>query len=297
MVHVGDIGYADDSFWFKRKGVCSVGLCFEAVYDQYMAWMENITDSQAYMVLPGNHESECHSPNCLANREHADALRNFSAYNARWRMPSQESGGVLSMWYSFDYGPIHFVAANTETDFPDAPEGEYGSGGPSIGLAAGHFAPDGEYLRWLEADLAAANKNRATRPFIVAMGHRTWIYQRNGTADPAVATAHKALFEKYGVDMYLAGHRHAYSRHTPLAGNPATPVVVSGGAGCDEGLEGWEQFGPVQENGWEHFGSGQTYQVGTLDATMDTLTWNAHNSETGEVFDSFTVKRRTSVVV
>jgi exo-beta-1,3-glucanase (GH17 family) len=26
-------------------------------------------------------------------------LSNFTAYNARWKMPSEESGGVESMWY------------------------------------------------------------------------------------------------------------------------------------------------------------------------------------------------------
>merc|ERR1719162_1530137 len=100
------------------------------------------------MVCPGNHEAECHSPNCVENQGHLEALRNFSAYNARWQMPSRQSNGVLSMWYSFDYGPVHFVVANTETDFPSAPEGEHGGAGSIIGGASGHFAPDGEYLRW-----------------------------------------------------------------------------------------------------------------------------------------------------
>jgi exo-beta-1,3-glucanase (GH17 family) len=29
-------------------------------------------------------------------------LSNFTAYNARWKMPSAESGGVESMWYRCD---------------------------------------------------------------------------------------------------------------------------------------------------------------------------------------------------
>jgi len=289
-LHVGDIGYADDSFLHSE---CSAYFCYEAVYDEYMEWMENVMDTKPYMVVPGNHESECHAPNCLVNPTHKESLRNFSAYNARWHMPSAESGGVLNMWHSFDYGPVHFVGANTETDFPDAPEGEYGDGGSIIGLAAGHFAKDGEYLRWLEADLAAANENRAERPWIVAFGHRTWVFKAADAVDASVSKAHKDLFVKYGVDLYLAGHKHSYSHQLPV--NSATrspPVVVTGAAGCDEGLEGWDAVNGTA-NGYEYFSTGKIHQVGTLEATKSTLTWKAHNSETGEVFDRFTLQAPT----
>jgi len=254
--------------------------------------MEKIFNAKPYMVSPGNHEAECHSPNCVANRNHMENLRNFSAYNARWHMPSSESGGVLSMWYSFDYGPIHFISLNTETDFPDAPEGEYGGGGSIVGGKAGHFAGDGEYLRWLEADLSEANKNRANRPWIVAMGHRTWIFGQSESADPMVEDAHKPLFDKYGVDLYLAGHQHSYSRHIPV--NGGTPVVVTGAAGCDEGLDG-QAISNGTKNGHDYYLNGVTYQVGTLEATLDSLNWQAYNSNTGEVFDSLSLKKNVLV--
>ena len=57
-----------------------------------MNWMQNVTASKGYMVLPGNHESECHSPACLLDFTYKHALQNFTAYNARFRMPFQESG-------------------------------------------------------------------------------------------------------------------------------------------------------------------------------------------------------------
>jgi len=51
-------------------------------------------------AFAGNHESECHDPACVVNpRKLGLPLSNFTAYNARWKMPSQESGGVASMWY------------------------------------------------------------------------------------------------------------------------------------------------------------------------------------------------------
>ena len=33
-------------------------------------------------------------------------------------MPSAQSGGVENFWYSWDYGMVHFIQFNTETDFP-----------------------------------------------------------------------------------------------------------------------------------------------------------------------------------
>lgn len=41
-------------------------------------------------------------------------------------MPSNESGGVLNMWFSWNYADVHFVSIDTSTDFPNAPEGKTG---------------------------------------------------------------------------------------------------------------------------------------------------------------------------
>jgi hypothetical protein len=71
---------------------------YEDVYNGYMNWMQNITALKPYMVLPGNHEAECKSELCLnMTAQYGLPLSNFSAYNARFRMPAEESGeiGVL----------------------------------------------------------------------------------------------------------------------------------------------------------------------------------------------------------
>ena len=56
-----------------------LGPDYEGVMNGWMDWIENITASQPYMVAVGNHESECHSPRCLASSKTRNALRNFSA--------------------------------------------------------------------------------------------------------------------------------------------------------------------------------------------------------------------------
>jgi len=291
ILHAGDIGYADDSF--LHGDGCHLGFCYETVYDNYMNWMENVTDSKPYMTAVGNHESECHSPACQVSPDIKHSLSNFTAYNARWAMPSQESGGVGNMWYSFDYASVHFVFVNTETDFHDAPEENAGDGGGMLGAPAGHFAADGEYLRWLEADLKAANSNRAQQPWIIAVGHRPWVTQDGVSSDDAVRVAHATLFETYGVNLYFAGHVHSYHRLLPVNGNKGVPTIVSGGAGCDEFASDKKTSGSFNKRGnnslWDYrYYNGDT-QLGMLEVTPTELTFKAIASSTGEIIDTVTI--------
>eukprot|EP00493_Phyllostaurus_siculus_P003740 UN03755 len=76
--HLGDIGYADDAF--GKESADAVKFLYEKVYNGYMDWIQNLTTTLPYMVSPGNHESECHSPNCIVNFFHGEALKNFTAY-------------------------------------------------------------------------------------------------------------------------------------------------------------------------------------------------------------------------
>jgi hypothetical protein len=197
--HLGDIGYLDDSFAHTP-----IKFSYEKDYNAYVKWLTNISATMPYMTAVGNHESECHSPACIVDiLGKGEALRNFSAYNARWPMPSKQSGGVGAMWYSFNMGPIHFVTVNTETDFRGAGEENHGDSGV---LPAGHFAPDGEYLKWLEADLAAARGPASATKWIIAGGHRPF---------GDIAESHGPLFAKYNVELYFAGHSHSYARSLP----------------------------------------------------------------------------------
>jgi len=195
--HLGDIGYMDDSFAHS----IGVELSYDEAYNGYANWIQKLTSRQAYMVSPGNHESECHSPECLLHIDSiGKSLSNFSAYNARWHMPGIESSARAkqSMWYSWDYGSVHFVSINSETDWPGAEEQKEGDGHFSK-LPAGGFGQAGEYLAWLQQDLEKAYKSREATgwpKYIVAGGHRPY---------DDIKTVHTDLFAAYGVDLYMAG--------------------------------------------------------------------------------------------
>eukprot|EP01059_Diplonema_ambulator_P017833 TRINITY_DN29932_c0_g1_i1.p1 TRINITY_DN29932_c0_g1~~TRINITY_DN29932_c0_g1_i1.p1 ORF type:complete len:459 (+),score=168.54 TRINITY_DN29932_c0_g1_i1:46-1422(+) len=230
--HLGDIGYADDAF-----GHDVVGGLYEEAYNGFMNWMQNLSANSAYMVSVGNHESECHSPECVVDPATGLQLNNFSAYTHRWHMPAKSSGGVSNMWYSWNYGNIHFVSINTETDFPNAPEETHGDSGI---FPAGGFGRPGEYMAWLEADLKAAHEARTSgapnaRKWIVAGGHRPCCGEIPGVQE---------LFDKYEVDLYLSGHAHTYARSvrtclppacdSKVASNFTTSFLYCGGTGSEE---------------------------------------------------------------
>jgi len=112
VIHGGDISYADDRDEYGHNSDS-----YNTIYDLWGFQMLNITSAKPYMVCPGNHESSCHNwGNFLCEED----MKNFTYYRKRWRMPKT---GVENMWYSWDWGFVHFVAISTETDYPGSPEG------------------------------------------------------------------------------------------------------------------------------------------------------------------------------
>ena len=235
ILHAGDISYADDSFLHLG---CITHFCYESTYDNYMNIIEEWASKIPYMTAPGNHEADCHDVACLTDPIRRDKLSNFTAYNTRFRMPSEEcNSNALNMHYSFNYKNIHFIAIDSETGYPNAP------------LEKRYILPCGgfqEQLNWLEQDLMTANANREEQPWIFVYGHRP-IYQGNNI-DVNLQSAMEELFYKYNVDIYFTGHVHSYERTWPtyqgevLSTDPNTAYInplstvylILGGAGNDE---------------------------------------------------------------
>lgn len=71
------------------------------------------------------------------------------------------SGSGSALYYSFDVDLVHWVSISTEVYWSQQD------------AAAAQ-------LNWLRADLAKANANRASVPWIVAFGHKSWYMDSNG---------------------------------------------------------------------------------------------------------------------
>lgn len=139
------------------------------------------------MVTQGNHEVE-KIP--IIHREP------FTAYNARWHMPFEESGSNSNLYYSFEVAGVHVIMLGSYTD----------------------FYPGSSQYSWLESDLRKVDRKKT--PWLVVLVHAPW-YNSN--------TAHQGEKESVGmkeamegllfgarVDIIFTGHVHAYERFVSI---------------------------------------------------------------------------------
>ncbi|KAE9018906.1 hypothetical protein PR002_g12967 [Phytophthora rubi] len=274
VYHLGDISYADNAF-LTAKNV--FGFYYEQVYNKFMNSMTNVMRQMAYMVLVGNHEAECHSPTCLLSKSKKDQLGNYSAFNSCFRMPSPESGGVLNMWYSYEYGTVHFTTLSIETDYANAPSNAY--------FTKRVYGGFGDQLVWLEEDLKAADANRDNVPWIIVGMHRPMYTIRSCGPDGVpnndyearnVQEAFEELFIKYKVDLVLQGHVHTYERLYPTANNSAI-------------MDGVSRDNKTYENPKHPCTLLQELQEAQKDSNPTNLTLVMIESATGIIHDEFSV--------
>jgi len=273
--HIGDLGYSDDR----------LESSYESTWNTYMNQVQPIAATHAYMVMPGNHETTCTE---VLPFTCAEQHRNFTAYRTRFHMPYAESGAVNNMWYSFDYGPVHFISISTETDFSGAPEG------PGTYLNAGPF---GDQVTWLKNDLQKAAANRQQVPWIIVGGHRP-VYSVEGFLS-SLNLLLEPLFLQYGVDFYFCGHVHLYERLWPVLkgttaqkdyNNPKSPVYIINGAAGN--IEGHSTAGSPLD--YLAFSNAQDYGYGYLTVINSTAAkWDWYSATDQTLKDSITVIKDT----
>ncbi|XVE75993.1 hypothetical protein DITRI_Ditri12bG0137000 [Diplodiscus trichospermus] len=241
----GDLAYAD---------------FLQPVWDSFGRLVKPLASQRPWMVTQGNHEIEkipvVHSTP-------------FTAYNARWRMPFEESGSISNLYYSFDVAGVHVIMLGSYTDFD----------------------PDSDQFKWLQADLGKINRGKT--PWIVAIIHAPW-YNTN--------TAHQGepesdLMEKFmegllyevRVDFVFAGHVHAYERFTRVyngtADNCAPVHITIGDGGNREGLAS-EYIDPTPEISIFREASFGHGQLEVLNATHAVWTWHRNDDDVSVTADT-----------
>ncbi len=186
-------------------------------------------------------------------------LDNFFLPENAWREEHKER------YYSIDWGPIHYVALDSEQ--------------PMFQLDG----PD-DIVHWLDADLA-----RTDRPWKIVAWHRP-PYEGHPTRAPDPATWYNIvpLMEKHGVQLVLLGHNHYYERMVPILSNAratykagaVTYVITGGGGRTLYDIIPWE----LQEIGIKDY----NFMIG--DVSYCELSMEAYNGE-GQLIDSFTIPR------
>uniref|UniRef100_A0A914QEN2 Purple acid phosphatase n=1 Tax=Panagrolaimus davidi TaxID=227884 RepID=A0A914QEN2_9BILA len=175
--------------------------------DKFMTELEPIFSHIPYMVIAGNHENDHH---------------NFSHFHNRFRMPGEVGGHHNNQYYSFNLGAAHFFGVSTEHyGYMD----EYGK------------APILSQYSWLTSDLQEANKNRATRPWIIGYQHRPFYCSNTECHEDDEPLIRKGDHDIPGlepvyisnkIDLVFCGHMHSYERFYPIAN-----LVSNGGNGYD----------------------------------------------------------------
>lgn len=164
IVHTGDIAYDNGAISEFEDNVFSI----------YAPLFQHIP----FFPAAGNHEYNSLSA---------------APFRAVFSLPGQNE-----RWYSYDWGRVHFVALDTESDFATQ-------------------------AAWLDEDLGAT-----AQPWRIVYFHKPPYSSGEHGSDAGVRGVLGPVFEKHGVQLVLSGHDHDYERVTPTKG---VQYVVTGGGG------------------------------------------------------------------
>mgnify|MGYP004606102873 FL=1 len=196
---------------------------------QWRAWFNSVSVfSDAVPLAPviGNHEAySLEWKECLP-----------ASYTQLFNVPQNGLAKYPNQFYSFDYGPVHFVVL--DTNFPEMKNFQ-----PAL-LA--------DELPWLEKDLAASRAKWK----VVLMHRDIFLYGfgpesgREQTQTHFLDFSYQLLpvFEKYKVDAVLTAHLHTYRRRVPLQSFAPAPqgagitYILTGVAGDVRYPKLWGDF-------------------------------------------------------
>ncbi|XP_068668082.1 purple acid phosphatase 18-like [Aristolochia californica] len=189
----GDLSYAD----YRQH-----------LWDSFGNLVQPLASRRPWMVTEGNHEIES-----------IPLFKDgFEAYNARWKMPYEESGSGSNLYYSFEVAGVHVIM---------------------LGSYADHDKYSDQYS-WLKDDLSKVDRKKT--PWLLALFHVPWYNSNNahqGEGDDMMAAMEPLLYAA-GVDIVFAGHVHAYERSMRVYDgkrDPCGPVHITiGDGGNREGL-------------------------------------------------------------
>jgi len=189
-LHTGDVAYSSGTF-----------AEFEAnFFPYYRGWLR----SRPIFPSIGNHDDE--------TGEAAPYKSLFALAGNGWNAAYPDH---RERYYSFDYGPVHFAALDTELAFRSISRRE-------------------EQLAWLDADLQAAQTQR----WRIVFFHRPPYSAGGGHgSEVEVREAFGPVLEQHGVQIALSGHEHDYERTVPWresqdAAHQAVTYFVTGGGGA-----------------------------------------------------------------
>ncbi|HEY7262669.1 MAG TPA: metallophosphoesterase family protein [Trebonia sp.] len=195
-------------------------LCYANLSDDpvatWTAFFANDARSAAnrpWMPSAGNHENEV-----------GNGPQGYLSYQTRFALPDNGSADFRGNWYAFTVGSIRIISLNNDdvclqdgafSAFRRDNVPDYAANGDNPYI---NGYSSGQQRAWLEKELAAASKSRDIDWIIVCMHQVAMSSAHFNGADLGLRQNWLPLFDKYGVDLVVAGHEHHFERSFPVRG-------------------------------------------------------------------------------
>lgn len=184
----------------------------------------------------GNHDCQYSNPSDRYTQNGNSVCLDTACYDILYEFPTNNYSNS-ELFYSFDYGQIHFTILNSQA----WNDGVYE-------WWSDDYLSDEFQLNWLEQDLAGTDK-----PYRIVLYH---IPGSDGfVTGYELNTLHEQIFKKYHIQAVFRGHNHYYY-HVELEG---IHYVNTGGGGDD--LHSGGPLGNVMEHHYMRL----EYQSGHID--------------------------------
>lgn len=233
----------DADLWVNLGDLVDNGEDFQQ-WDDWFTSLEGITARLAFVPVLGNHET--YDRNWAVRWPKA-----FLGYFAG--LPENGSPHFAKTYFSFDYGPIHFIALNTQWEEMDP-------------LQPGLFD---EQCGWLKKDLQASRK-----PWNIVLMHKDIIDADNPPKNALADTGRRLMpiFDHLPIDVVLTGHNHTYRRRAHIRQfrrDPLGPLYI-----CT-GVAGNERYYDIPKSSYDDFIAPQpeTNNYLVLEATPEKLSF------------------------
>ena len=172
-----------------------------------------------WMPTAGNHENE------------ALGAHGFEAYQTYFTVPDNGASPDLNgLWYSFRAGSVMVIALSTTTT----------SASRTPATSTSTATPAAPRRRGWRHSSPSARRDRSIDWIVVCMHQvamSTAMAPPGNGADLGIRQEWMPLFDRYGVDLVVAGHEHHYERELPVRGTTGTDLLTpqpGGDVGIDD---------------------------------------------------------------
>lgn len=232
----------------------------EAHWNAWFGACKGVIDTIPAMVLTGNHES--YGMNRIGKP---------TFFVKQFTLPSNGPSSLKNQVYSFDYGPVHLVALDSQ-----ALEQQNSSDILSLEKP------------WLDEDLSASKA-----AWKIALFHRAPYGVKPGRDEAQIRDAFCPILENHGVNLVFNGHDHGIKRTEPIRDGKPVQDPLSGTTYYVTGRSGAKTYEDIEPKEYSAFFYAPLEQPNYLvvEGTKQSITVKVVLLD-GTVIDTYTIQKR-----